>query len=264
MEAPENFDDFMAEMPPQFTTYFKHKFYAHITSAHQLFEKYVSFLPAQLTTFLSARFYNRLSTTQELFSAFIVLSILLLALLSLLISRISWTSLASLHLMIFLAVLPFIEIPVLVTVEILTWSFLGLGVVKEVGGMLRWVSELMWWPGRVICAAAVYVVAVRVAEGQWGPWRYRICGRLGGGNYKIELGKKKIRIWVLSEHPWTVTSDNENRPFSFRAFSYYPYVDDACRKNLQSELLGFSRKLIGFIPPSFIWSFVLIRAQADE
>lgn len=49
-----------------------------------------------------------------------------------------------------------------VMVEVLTGTFLGLGEVKEVGGTLR------RWPGRIICAAVVYVVAVRVAEGEWG------------------------------------------------------------------------------------------------
>ncbi|CZR53394.1 uncharacterized protein PAC_03272 [Phialocephala subalpina] len=167
MAAQENFDDFIAEMPLQFTTYFKYKFDTHFTQA-SLFEKYISLLPTQLSTFLSSRFYTRYSAVQKLFSVFIILSILLFFLISLLVARITRTSLASLHLTIFLAVLPFTEMPMAVMVEVLTGTFLGLGEVKEVGGTLRWVFELRWWPGRIICAAVVYVVAVRVAEGEWG------------------------------------------------------------------------------------------------
>lgn len=143
MAAPENFDYFMAEILLQFTTYFKNNFYTHFTHLHTLFTQNTS-LPTQLTTYLTSRFHTHFSTTQELFPAFIILSLLLFCLLSL-ITRVSWTSLASLHITLFLAVLPFMEISMVVTVEVLTWTFLGLGAVEEVGDMMRWVFELRWW-----------------------------------------------------------------------------------------------------------------------
>lgn len=86
---------------------------------------------------------------------------ILIATFALLVSYISWSALANMHLIIFVCLLPLPGFRLQVTLEVLAWSYVILGAMKGFGEMIRWTSRLGWW-GKMIVGAGVYVVVCTV------------------------------------------------------------------------------------------------------
>lgn len=107
------------------------------------------------------------------FAAAVVIAILVLVFWPLILSRLPWTTIASVHMIIFIALLPVPVIPITVTFEVLAVSFLLLGVMKEIGNLFQWLWDLRWFPGKVIFASVVYAF-VNWCLRQWGPDEFEL------------------------------------------------------------------------------------------